>query len=110
MTRSRELPAPQAEGADHRQDLSFAVGRAAGGRQRVEECARHMAVQSGVYAQLRAAVARELAVAARSLRTWRLRLRDQIVSMVLNLARGDTFTAVFTAAVAFAIGALLRTG
>jgi P-type Ca2+ transporter type 2C len=29
-----------------------------------------------------------------------------IVSIVLNLARGDTFTAVFTAAVAFAIGAL----
>ena len=29
-----------------------------------------------------------------------------IVSMVLNLARGDTFTAVFTAAVAFAVGAL----
>jgi len=29
-----------------------------------------------------------------------------VVSVVLNLARGDTFTAVFTAAVAFAIGAL----
>ena len=29
-----------------------------------------------------------------------------IASMALNLARGDTFTAVFTAAVAFAIGAL----
>jgi P-type Ca2+ transporter type 2C len=29
-----------------------------------------------------------------------------IVSMVLNLIRGDTFTAVFTAAVAFAIGAI----
>ncbi len=29
-----------------------------------------------------------------------------IVSMALNLARGDTFTVVFTAAVAFAIGAL----
>jgi len=29
-----------------------------------------------------------------------------IVSIVLSLARGDTFTAVFTAAVAFAIGAL----
>ena len=29
-----------------------------------------------------------------------------IVSMTLNLIRGDTFTAVFTAAVAFAIGAL----
>jgi len=29
-----------------------------------------------------------------------------VVSMALNLARGDTFTAVFTAAVAFAIGAL----
>jgi P-type Ca2+ transporter type 2C len=29
-----------------------------------------------------------------------------IVSMVLNLARGDTFTVVFTAAVAFAIGAI----
>ena len=29
-----------------------------------------------------------------------------LVSVVLNLARGDTFTAVFTAAVAFAIGAL----
>ena len=30
----------------------------------------------------------------------------QVVSMALNLARGDTFTTVFTAAVAFAIGAL----
>jgi len=29
-----------------------------------------------------------------------------VVSMALNLARGDTFTTVFTAAVAFAIGAL----
>jgi len=29
-----------------------------------------------------------------------------VVSMALNLARGDTFTVVFTAAVAFAIGAL----
>jgi len=29
-----------------------------------------------------------------------------VASMVLNLARGDTFTVVFTAAVAFAIGAL----
>ena len=29
-----------------------------------------------------------------------------VVSMVLNLARGDTFTVVFTAAVAFAIGAI----
>ena len=29
-----------------------------------------------------------------------------IVSMILNLARGDTFTAVFTAAVAFAVGAI----
>ncbi len=29
-----------------------------------------------------------------------------IVSVVLNLARGDTFTVVFTAAVAFAIGAI----
>ena len=29
-----------------------------------------------------------------------------IISMVLNLARGDTFTVVFTAAVAFAVGAL----
>ena len=29
-----------------------------------------------------------------------------VVSMTLNLARGDTFTTVFTAAVAFAIGAL----
>src|SRR5215467_13961822 len=29
-----------------------------------------------------------------------------VVSMALNLARGDTFTAVFTAAVAFAIGAI----
>ena len=29
-----------------------------------------------------------------------------VVSMVLNLARGDTFTVVFTAAVAFAVGAI----
>jgi len=29
-----------------------------------------------------------------------------VVSVVLNLARGDTFTAVFTAAIAFAVGAL----
>ena len=29
-----------------------------------------------------------------------------VVSIVLNLARGETFNAVFTAAVAFAIGAL----
>jgi len=29
-----------------------------------------------------------------------------IVSMILNLARGDTFAAVFTAAVAFAVGAI----
>ncbi len=29
-----------------------------------------------------------------------------VVSMILNLARGDTFTVVFTAAVAFAVGAI----